>query len=263
MCAAFGTSLVHLPAALRKLNLAYTSSPPENQFAAPQDLRHPGLGYDIFSHELGLLSRRLVRLELVRATLDLVAFFRMMAKDKCSCLEEVTFEELQLASADGTWYFGLQHGAERPDVDEDEDAPTFDEMREYLEEDELPAVEDHPPRIFRTVMDDAKFIEIYTAAAAAAKERPNLRELFINFEDVYRGDHNFLYAHGPSEKFFRTCSAEIKVAWDLRPVTDVDEQVKKAWEDVGKAYQASTQILRGDCNGDIMFRDIGRYQTIN
>lgn len=261
MCAAFGTSLVHFPAALRRLKLAYTSSPPENQFAAPQDLRDPELGYDIFSHKLGLLGSRLVRLELVRATLDLVAFFRMMAKERCSCLEEVAFEELQLASADGTWYFGLQHGAERPDVDED--APTLDEMREYLEEDELPAVEDHPPRIFRNTMDGAKFREIYVTAAAAARESPKVRELFINFEDVYRGHHNFLYNHGPSKKFFRTCSAEIKVAWDLRPVTDVDEQVKKAWEDVGKAYKASTQILRGDCNGDITFRDIDRYQTIN
>ena len=240
--------------------MTYTSSPPQNQFAAPQDLRDPELGYDIFSHELGLLSRRLVRLELVQATLDLVAFFGMMAKCTCSCLEEVALEELQLASADGTWYFDLQPGAERPDMGED--APTFDEMRDYLEEDELPALKDHPPRIFRTTMDDAKFVEIYTAAAAAAKESPKLRELFINFEDVYRGDHNFLYAHGPSKKLFRTSSADIKVAWDLRPATNIDEQVKKAWKDVAKRYEASIEILKGDCNGEIMFNHVKRYQTV-
>lgn len=234
---------------------------PENQFFAPQDLRDPELGYDIFSHELALLSRRLVRLEIARATMDLVAFFHMMAQNQCSCLEEVSFEQLQLASADGAWYFGLQPGAEQEGVDED--APTLDEMREYLEEDELPALEDHPMTIFRTVMDDAKFMEIYTAAAAAAKARPNLRELFINFEDIYGGEHNFVYARGPSKKFFWASTAEIKVAWDLRPVTDVHEEVRKAWENVGKAYKASTQILRGNCNGYTWFGDIDYYQTIN
>lgn len=233
---------------------------PENQFFAPQDLRDPELGYDIFSHELALLSRRLVRLEIARATMDLVAFFRILAQGQCSCLEEVVFEELQLASADGTWYFDLQHGAERLEVDESE--PTIDEMREYLEEDELPAVEDHPLTIFRTTMDDAKFKEIYTAAAEATKESPNLRELFIHFQDIYGGEHNFLYARGPSKKFFRTSTAEIKVAWDLRPATDIDEQVKKAWKDVAKSYKASIEIFKGECNAHVMFNHDERYQLI-
>ena len=174
---AFGLSLQAIPSAVMHASLTYLSEPPANQFFEPPNLATETLGYDIFSHELGLFSQRLVNLILEQVKLDLVDFFHCGSDTSWPHLETIIFTLTPPACADGTWYFAMDTRIDPDEYEEDSQAHTLDDMREYMEEDELPAAMDVPENPFRLAMDPAKFKEIHLAVAQAVKRMPKLREL--------------------------------------------------------------------------------------
>lgn len=240
---------------MANVSLAYLSYPPGNQFLDPPRLIDQHLGYDIFSHELALLSQRLVRLKLDDATLNLTDFFICSTQTEWPRLESLDFSSLQAACADGTWYFTMDPRMDADDYEEDPQAHTLDDMREYMEEDELPAAMDVPLNPFRTAMDREKFKDIYLAAAQAVKRMPKLRKLEISFDlqgdaGMGPGDHEFSYMQSTTESWCQESSADIKVGWGMVPAVEMDDEVMEAWREVGEAKGSSIELYLRDQNED-------------
>lgn len=191
-------------------------------------------------------------LELHDASLSLTDFL------SCSLwpsLESLDFRSLQPASPDGTWYFNIDTRIDAFDYEEDPQAHTLDDMREYMEEDELPAAMDVPLNPFRLSIDPSKFKAIYLTAAQAVKRMPKLRSLEINFDlqgDVGMGpgDHEFSYLHSRTEKWMRESKAEIKVGWGMVPAVEIEDEVLKAWAEVGEVKGASIELFLRNQNED-------------
>ncbi|KAF2998175.1 hypothetical protein E8E13_003530 [Curvularia kusanoi] len=250
---AFALSLRSLPATLKQLTLEYLSSPPENEFYDPPNLANLGTGYDLFSHELGVLSQQLDRLVVWEATVDFKEFFQAKPEGTWNELEELCFRNSRTGSADGSWYFNLDPRMTMEEYEEewrDHDARTLDEMREYMEEEELPIPMDTPLEYFRTAMDPDKFRQIYTSAADATKRMPKLKRLEINFDIRQTGsgeaEHELRFFQG-NERWCSASTADLRVGWNLQPMIEIDPGVVKAWKEVGAARNLTIDLLvRGD-----------------
>ena len=226
---------------MRDVDLEYLSYAPANHTFAPPRLTDSTLGYDIFSHQLGLLSQRLVRLSLRTTALDYVDFFECSPFGTWPHLKLLVFAEMSESSPDGSWYFNLDPRMTMEEWEEDysdSQAYTFDDMREFLQEDELPAPFDQPTQPFRTATDPVKFKEIYLAAADAVKRMPKLRELLMIFDLQAqsawgRGVHEFCYTHVHDDRSLYSAKfADISARWTLVPPIPIDEVVLKAWKNV-------------------------------
>lgn len=248
---AFAHGLGSLPSGITDATVRYLTYPPADQFFEPPNLTDSQLGYDIFSHELVLLSQRLVRLTIIDATVDVVEFFNS-DQTEWPKLEVLDFSDIQIACADGTWYFNMD-----PRVDEyegDPQARTLDDMRLSMGEDEVPAAMDVTRNGFRLAMDKGKFKDVYVAAAKATRRMPKLRKLQIEFDvqgdaGAGPGNHAFHYFHGKrgtEGDWYRRGGIEegIKVGWGLWPAVDFSacEEVLEAWRDVGKAKGATIEL---------------------
>jgi len=234
------------------LTLIYLGYPPGDESFTPPPTTDTQLGYDVFSHELGLLSQRLVKLELRDATLNLSDFFTCNVRAGWPHLESLLLIGLGSASTDGTWYFTLPPDMTMEEYEEDYTDPqarTLDDLRLMMEEDELPAAMDVVTNAFRTSTDPVKFEEIYLAAAQAVRRMPKLRALEICFETLRsslgQGEHELRYVHG-TDRWCSSSSAEIKVGWGLVPAIDIDDAVLKAWREVGVAKNASIELYLRD-----------------
>jgi hypothetical protein len=192
------------PPKISDVALNYIGYPPGNHLFSPPSLTNVALGYDVFPHELGHFSQRLVKLELRGATLDLRDCFDSSTSNSWPHLESRLLLDQQPASSNGTWYFTLDPHMSMEEYEEeytDPDARTLDDMRLYMFEDELAAAMDVPTEPLRTATDSATFKEIYVATASAVKRMSKLRVLEIWFElhgesGFGRGKHEFRYVHG-------------------------------------------------------------------
>lgn len=194
-------------------------------------------------------------LELHDATLSLTDFFLCSVRSGWPSLESIDFRSLQPACADGTWYFNMDTRIDAGDYEEDPQAHTLDDMREYMEEDELPPAMDVPLNPFRLAVDPAKFKDIFLAAAQAVKRMPKLRSLEISFDlqgdaGMGPGDHEFSYLHSTTEKWIRQSDAEIKVGWGMVPAVEIEDEVLKAWAEVGEVKGASIELFLRNQNED-------------
>lgn len=252
----FGLSVESLPHTLTDVRIDFQSEAPENQLRAPLRLTDSTLGYDILSHQLGVLSQRLVTMELCQMTADLNDFFQCSKTSVWPVLQKLIFMDLQPASADGTWLFDHSPGINMEEFMEeytDTDALSFDEMRQLKKEDDLPPAIDTPLFPFRTAINPAKFRSIYLAAADAVKRMPKLRVLHIYFEDkceetgIGRSDHEFRYARNTTcPAWYADPKAEITVGWALPLVVDIDTEVLSAWKEVGEYKDALVGFHRWD-----------------
>lgn len=242
----FGLSMKSLPSTVTHVSLRYPCRPPTNHFFDPPRLTDPQFGYDVFSHELGALSQRLVELTLSDATINLVDFFSIQGQ--WPRLATLRLSPLQVSCADGTWYF---HGDSLADdyVDHTTGDGDLDEMREYMEEDELPARMDVLNNPYRTAMDLQKFKDIYIAAANAVQRMPRLRKMNITFDiksgGLSRCYHEFEYVQGTDRTpRFEGSLAEIKVDWWTTPAIEIQrcDEVWEAWREVGRAKGTSIEL---------------------
>lgn len=242
------------------MTLVYLNELPGNQFLSSPRLTDTRLGYDIFSHELGVLSQRLKKLVLDGAVLSLTDFFKANAQQHWPWLEELELVHQASASADGSWYFTLDPRMSMEEYLENEtdpDARTLDYMREQMDEDHLPPAVDVPLNVFRTATDPAKFKEIYLAAAEAVKRMPILRclEIWFNVQgscSFGQGEHEFRYLSGQGQRkgrdaWCKSSTAELRVGWGLIPTIELDAEVLQAWRGVGAAKgNASIELLLRD-----------------
>jgi hypothetical protein len=242
--------------------LTYLTYPPADQFFEPPSLTDSELDYDIFSHELGLLSQRLVKLVISDTTLDLIDFFNS-GESEWPRLERLTFSEVQIACANGTWYFNMDHRVD--DYEEDPQAWTLDDYRQCMQEAELPAPMDVVCNPFRLVMDAEEFKDVYVATAKATKRMPKLRQLQIVFNvqgDVGAGPggHGLYYYHGSrkdKENWYEGGGEHgIKVGWCVWPAVDVlaCKEVFETWKDVGESKGAPIELYVQASEDDDDFR---------
>jgi hypothetical protein len=196
-------------------------------------------GYDIFSHELGLFSQRLVSLVLQDATINFVDFFACSATSDWPFLQKLDIRQAQPSSTDGTWYFRMNPGEPRERYSRNAIRSLRTIWTWTTAENELPAMIDRPLELFRTSIVPAKFKEIYTAAAKAVKRMRKLLTLPITFE--LQGDyggpgtHEFFYEAGhPRDSVIlsKSSSADIKLEWTMIPSVEIGETVLAAWREI-------------------------------
>jgi hypothetical protein len=230
----------------------YSGSAPLNHFRRSPCLTDETLGYDIFSHELGPFSQRLVSLEIFGGTLNFVDFFDCNTHSDWPYLEKLVIREAQPASTDGTWYFAMDPNMPR----EDHSRNDIRALRSHVR---CPTRMDRPLELFRIALTPAKSEEIYIAAAKAVKRMRKLRSIFINFELNGHfggpGNHMFIYEAGhPCEPqtLATSSTADIKAEWTIIPSIEFPDEVVSAWREVGSAKDASIELYLIDNPDDLV-----------
>jgi hypothetical protein len=230
----------------------YSGSAPLNHFRRSPCLTDETLGYDIFSHELGPFSQRLVSLEIFGGTLNFVDFFDCNTHSDWPYLEKLVIREAQPASTDGTWYFAMDPNMPREDY-------SRNDIRALRSHVRCPTRMDRPLELFRIALTPAKFEEIYIAAAKAVKRMRKLRSIFINFELNGHfggpGNHMFIYEAGhPCEPqtLATSSTADIKAEWTIIPSIEFPDEVVSAWREVGSAKDASIELYLIDNPDDLV-----------
>lgn len=243
-----------MPPQLADLTLEYFNEPPGNEFSDPPVLTNGTQGFDVFSHQLGSLASRLVKLDVTGTTMDLMGFFKSCSLSGCPHLEDLLLLCQQPVSADGSWYFELDPRMTMEEFIEDHqdpDARDIDDLRLQMKEHELPAPMDVPYNPFRTSTDPAKFREIYLAAADAVRRMPKLLVFEIYFQLMGQsgfgeGEHEFRYRVGNDDMWCRSSTADVNLGWGLIPMISLDHDVVEAWRNVGHAVDRSVKVFTRD-----------------
>jgi hypothetical protein len=217
----------------------YSAPGPYNRFRRTPRLTDDTLGYDIFSHELGLSSQHLVSLVLQEATISFVDFFACSSSNDWPLLEKLDMSQIQPASTDGTWYFTMNPDLPRVDYIRNANRSLRSIRNCTADSNETPAVTDRPFEWFRTTIISEKLEEIYLSAAKAVRRMRKLKTLIISFE--LEGDygepgmHEFAYEAGHPEDSVvlnESSLADIKVEWTIVPSVKINNEVLAAWRDV-------------------------------
>jgi hypothetical protein len=217
----------------------YSAPGPYNQFRRTPRLTDDTLGYDIFSHELGLFSQCLVSLVLQEATINFVDFFACSGRSDWTFLEKLDMSRVQPASTDGTWYFAMNPDLPRADYIRNANRSLRSIRNCTADINEMPAVIDRPYEWFRTTIISEKLEEIYLSAAKAVMRMRKLKTLSISFEleGDYGGPgmHEFVYEAGHLEDSVvlnKSSLADIKVERTIVPSVKIKDEVLAAWRDV-------------------------------
>jgi hypothetical protein len=218
--------------------LTYSAPGPYNQFRRTPLLTDDTLGYDVFSHELGLFSQRLVSLVLQEATINFVDFFACSDNSDWPFLENLDISQVQPASTDGTWYFTMNPDLPRADYIRNADRSLRSIKNRTADINEMPAMIDRPFEWFRTTIIKEKLEEINLSAAKAVMRMRKLNTLVISFEleGDYGGPgmHEFVYEAGHLEDSVvlnKSSSGDIKVEWTIVPPVKIKDEILAAWRD--------------------------------
>jgi len=238
--------------------MKYSAPAPYNHFRRTPRLTDDTLGYDIFSHELGLFSQHLVSLVLEEATINFVDFFACSTDSDWPILEKLDIRQAQPASTNGTWYFTMRPNERRADYSRNAIRSLRSIWNCTADEEEMPAIIDRPLEPFRTTIINDKFEEIYLAAAKAVKRMRKLKTLIIYFE--LQGDyggpgiHEFFYEAGlpgTSVVLNKASSADIKVEWAIIPAVEIKEEVLAAWRGVALDRGSTIELYVVDNPDDL------------
>jgi hypothetical protein len=238
--------------------LKYFAPSPYNHFRRTPRLKDDALGYDIFSHELGLFSQRLVSLVLEEATIDFAEFFACSDSSDWPFLEKLDIRQAQSASTDGTWYFTMNPNEIRANYSRNAIRSLRSIYHCTPDTNELPAMIDRPFEPFRTTIISDKLEEIYLAAAKAVKRMRKLKTLIIFFvlQGSYGGPgiHELFYEAGHPETSVvlnKASTADIKVEWTIIPAVEIKQEVLAAWREVALDRGSTIELYVVDDPDDL------------